>query len=316
MKKKRADGYYIKNVNPYQKLVPHIMPRRYDAQNMAKLEVRCDGIDRFIAEQSKLDKNFSYADIILAMIVRTLAKRPSLNRFVKNKRIYQHNDITVAFTVKKTLRDDSDDTTVKIHCTGEESIDDVKVMVDKVLAENTGSAVYNDVDKTAKALTSAPHWLISLLVKILNHMDNHNRMPKSIMEVSPFHNSVFVTFLKSIHGPYIYHHCYEFGTTGLFLAIGKEKVVPVVECGEVKTARVMEIGVTTDERYCDGFYFVNSTRVIQSCLNNPWQLLERYDLNSEDRVDNALHTKDDKKHYKKLAKQQKREKKLAKKQTV
>lgn len=313
LKKNRPDGRYIKNINPYQKLMPHIMPHRYDAQNLCKVDVLCEPIDKFIKEQYEQGKQYSYVDIMLATIVRLFAQRPSLNRFVMNKRIYQHNDITISFAVKKVLRDDSEDTTVKLHFTGEESLDDVKQQVDKVISANTGEEVYNSVDKTAKFLTNAPHWLISMFVGILSWMDRHNLLPASLIEVSPFHNSVFITFMKSIKGDYIYHHCYDFGTTGIFVGMGKERSEPVVQCGEVKVQRVMNLGMVLDERFCDGLYFVNSMRAMKAILRNPAVLLERYRIHEEE---NAHGVRSDtmRQHYKQLARQQKKERKQQRKQ--
>ena len=64
---------------------------------------------------------------------------------------------------------------------------------------------------------------IKLVVNTLLWMDKHNIMPKAIIELSPFHTSFFITNLKSLGINHIYHHTYEFGTTGLFFAMGKEK---------------------------------------------------------------------------------------------
>ena len=69
MGKKRPDGVYIDNINPYTKIMPHIMPHRYDAMNWCKVEVSCDGIDRFIAEQHKLGKRYSYYNVVMAALV-------------------------------------------------------------------------------------------------------------------------------------------------------------------------------------------------------------------------------------------------------
>ena len=50
MPRKRADGYYVKGINPYTKIMPHIMPERSDSMNMTFVEVECDGIDSFIRD--------------------------------------------------------------------------------------------------------------------------------------------------------------------------------------------------------------------------------------------------------------------------
>lgn len=288
MRKKRPDGVYIDNINPYTKIMPHIMPKRYDAMNWCKVEVSCDGLDKFLAEQNANGTHYNYYNVVVAALVRTLAMRPSLNRFVKNRRIYQHNDITASFAVKKILKDDSEDTTVKLHFKGDETIADVKKMMDDIIAANTGTKVYNQVDKLAKTITNAPHFMIKFVVGLLNWLDNHNLLPASVIETSPFHNSFFITFMKSIHGDYLYHHCYDFGTTGIFIGMGREKQVPVVEDGEVKVGKVITLGVVCDERFCDGLYYVNSMRLLKDLIMHPEKLLEPIDLSKYQSVNGLV----------------------------
>lgn len=295
MKKVRPDGVYIDNINPYTKIMPHIMPHRYDAMNWCKVEVSCDGIDRFIAEQRKQGVHYTYYNVVMAAVVRVMAMRPSLNRFVRNRRIYQHNDVTASFAVKKILKDDSEDTTVKLHFKGDETLPMVKQKMDDVIAANTGVKVYNEVDKLAKTITNAPHFMIKFIVGLLTWLDNHNLLPGSVIEVSPFHNSFFITFMKSIHGDYLYHHCYDFGTTGLFIGMGREKDVPVVENGEVKVGKVMTLGIVCDERFCDGLYYVNSMRLLKRLLQNPEQMLETIDITKYASVNGIVKDKKTKK---------------------
>lgn len=279
---KRPDGFYIKDINPYQKMIPHIMPTRNDAVNYYNTEIRSEGIDKFIKEQAELGKHYSYTEIIVTSIVRMMARRPQLNRFVMNRKIYQHFDICLAFTIKKQLNESAEDTVVKIHFTGEENLDDVKAKVEEAIAESTIEDEKNGVDKTAATFAKMPHWMFKFGVKFLNFLDNKNMCPKKIIEVSPFHNSGFITFLGSIKGNWIFHHCYNFGTTGIFIGVGKDKDKPVVEDGEVKVGRVLPFGLSADERICDGMYFINSVRMWQILLSYPKSLQSRYVLGSDE----------------------------------
>ena len=126
-------------------------------------------------------------------------------------------------------------------------------------------------------------------------------MPKKVIEASPFHTSFYFTNLKSLHGEWIFHHIYNFGTTGLFFSIGKEKLTPVVEDGEIKVGKVLTMGVTVDERYCDGFYFVRSLRLWKKLLANIGELEQELD------IEPIESKKERKKRLKALAKQQKLE---------
>ena len=311
--KRRPDGYYIENINPYHKIMPHIMPHRSDAMNMTFVDIDCEPIDAFIKEMADKGVTYSYIDILLAAMTRLFARRPAINRFVMNKKIYQHNDITISFVVKKKMVDNSEDTSVKLHFDGHEGIDEIKEKTDEVIKANTGEDIYNSVDKTAKILTSAPHWLISLAIGTINFLDKHNILPAKIIEVSPFHNSLFITFLKSIKGDALLHHCYNFGTTGIFIGVGKESYQPVVVKGQIVSKKILPLGVVMDERFCDGLYFVNSMRVLKKILSDPKCLIEEYHFKSEEAEAVGVRSKGEREKYKRLAKEHERKKKEAKK---
>jgi hypothetical protein len=107
---------------------------------------------------------------------------------------------------------------------------------------------------------------------ILKGMDKYNLLPKAIVDLSPFHTSLFFTYLKSIKLDYIYHHLYDFGTTSIFVALGKTKRMPAVENDAVVIKTCCEIGYTLDERICDGLYFSNSMKLFEKYLDNPYLL--------------------------------------------
>ena len=94
-------------------------------------------------------------------------------------------------------------------------------------------------------------------------------LPKAIIELSPFHTSIFVTNLKSLGINHVFHHVYNFGTTGLFYAMGKEKVVPAIERKEIVAQKHMGFGFVSDERFCDGLYFAMSLRQLRKIMKNP-----------------------------------------------
>ena len=59
------------------------------------------------------------------------------------------------------------------------------------------------------------------------------------------------------------------------VAMGKEKMAPVVEKNkELKLGKVMNLGITMDERVADGFYFAKSLRLWKDMFANPDCLLE------------------------------------------
>lgn len=274
---KRSDGKKIKHIDPYQKIIPHIMSARHDSQNFFKIPVRCAPLDGFIrARRDEEGLSFNYMHIVFAAMVRLLANRPQLNRFVMNGRIFRRNNVQISFAVKRTLRDEGQSTTIKLTFDGTEDIYTVKKKMDEAILVNTKRDCVNETDKTAKMLTNMPNCFIKLGVGFVKWLDKHGMLPKKIISASPFHTSCFITNMKSIKTDYIYHHIYDFGTTGIFLAMGKESPCPVADDkGKVSVENMMHIGVVTDERFCDGLYYANSLRLLQTYFQNPDILRDR-----------------------------------------
>ena len=100
----RKDGKWAKYIYPMLQMTPHIMPHRWDSANYARADVRCDYLDRFIANQAEKGEHFTYNDILIAAIVRMYSERIQMNRFVVGNKIYDRYDLTIAFAVKKVLK--------------------------------------------------------------------------------------------------------------------------------------------------------------------------------------------------------------------
>lgn len=282
---KRSDGKTMKTIDPIFKLIPHIMTERHDAQNSLVLSVRCEYLDAYIAGMRQQGISMNYMHIIIAGIVRLFALKPHLNRFIMNRRIYKRKGIYVSFAVKKSLKEEADETTIKLGFTGTENIFEIRDRINKAIEDNCSEKAKNNTDKTAKRFTSLPTCLIKAAIGLVKVLDKHGMLPKSLIEVSPFHTSCFVTNLKSIHMDYIYHHLYDFGTTGMFVSIGKEKEEPVVnDDNQLEIGKVMKLGVVADERLCDGFYHANSLRLFQKLIKDPKQL--------ETKLDDIVHDAD------------------------
>lgn len=273
---KRPDGRIIRNLEPMQQIMPYVMKTRNDAMNMYEDTFDCSGMDAYIKEKAAEGIRLDYMHIVIAAFVRILALRPQLNRFVMNGKIYSRPKIWVSFVVHPTLKDGSVGTTIKLCFDGTESLMQVAEKVTEAVQNETTKRVEeNGIDKLLRFLMkSIPGPLIKVVVNTLMWMDKHNMLPKQIVELSPFHTSLFLTNLKSLGINHVFHHTYNFGTTGLFFAMGKEKKIPVVQRGKIEVQKHMGYGMVSDERFCDGLYFAISLRQLRKFMQNPKMLDE------------------------------------------
>lgn len=273
----RSDGKKIKKIDPFMRIVPHIMFHRNDAMVMQLQEIDCENMDKYILEKRKEEGlRLTYMDIVIAAFVRVVSLRPKLNRFIVNGRIFKRNNIQISFAVKKKLTDQAEETTVKITFDGTESISDVMDKVHQTVKENKGD-IQNDTDNVAKILTRAPNFLIKMMVRFLMWLDKHGMLSRKIIDASPFHTSIFLVNLKSIKMETVYHHIYNFGTTGTFVSMGKETLEPRVDLltQEIKVKKIMKMGIVIDERISDGLYNSLSLREFKKIMENPHILDER-----------------------------------------
>lgn len=268
---KRPDGRIIKNLDPMQQIMPYIMKTRNDAMNLFEDTFACEPWDAYMKEKAEQGININYMHIFIAAIVRIIALRPQLNRFIMNGRIYARPKIWVSFVVHPTLHDGSTGTTIKLCFEGTESIFEVAKIIDAAIEKETTKRVgENGTDKLIRVLMKwIPGPLIKIVINTLMWMDKVSLLPKFIIDLSPFHTSFFITNLKSLGINHVYHHTYNFGTTGLFFAMGKEKMVPMVEKGEIVARKHMGYGLVSDERFCDGLYFALSLRQLKKFMKNP-----------------------------------------------
>lgn len=270
---KRCDGIRVKDQDPIMKIMPYFMYDRIDALNYNFEEIDCVILDKYIKGYTASE--LSYMHVLIATFVRTMHKFPELNRFVVNGKMYEHKDITMSFTVHRSLRGETAETVLKASFQGTETIAEVAAVLDKALAETTALGETNDTDDLAKIIMSIPSFLYRPVVKFLMWMDRHNILPKDMIDASPFHTSFYITNLKSLGIGTVLHHIYNFGTCSQFVSMGKERYIPIVDNKEHITIRkMMQLGLTTDERICDGLYFARAVRYMKKLLTHP-EMLEQ-----------------------------------------
>ena len=268
---KRPDGRVLRDLEPMQQIMPYIMKTRTDSMNMYDDSFDCAPMDAYIKEKALQGIELTYMHIVIAALVRLIALRPQLNRFVMNGRLYARPKIWVSFVVHPSLHDGSVGTTIKLCFEGTESILEVAEKVTSAIRKETSERTgENNTDKLLRTLMKGiPGPFIALVVNTLMWMDKHNLLPRAIVELSPFHTSIFITNLKSLGINHIFHHVYNFGTTGLFFAMGKEKMIPMIEKNKITTKKHMGFGFVSDERFCDGLYFALSLRQLRKIMKNP-----------------------------------------------
>lgn len=263
----RADGKRLKNTDPMYTVAAYIMNKRVDSMNMITLDIPYDPIQNYLNEKRSQNIAISHLAVIISAYLHTVAEFPLLNRFIMNCKAYARNELAVAMVVLKSGKAD-DGTMSKMYFKPGDTIFDVNDKINEYVSDNRQTPEKNGTEKMIKFLLSVPG-VLRLGVGIFRFADKHGLLPKAIINMSPFHSSLAISNLASIRTNHIYHHCYEFGTTSLFITLGNLREVPKKRGKEVVFERCIPLGVVMDERICSGSYFAMAFRKLSKYLKDP-----------------------------------------------
>lgn len=267
----RADGYRLQDCDPFYEIIPHIMPKRYDAMNYIDLELDMETIQRYVSQCRERGVKMSHMSVMIAAYLRLVSQNPHLNRFVYNKRIYARNHFCVSFTTLKT-GGQNEETVTKIYFNLDDTIFEVNRKVRETIELNRNAESSNSMDRLLRRVMRVP-FLAGSTVSFLKWWDKHFSLPFPVIDGSPFHTSLFITNLASIRIGAVYHHIYDFGTTSIFIAMGQPEK-RLVKLGEtIEERKVIPVKVTTDERIESGYYFSRCFKEFKRYLHNP-EILE------------------------------------------
>ncbi len=280
---RRNDARRVYDIPPYKQIFPYIMPRRCDSLVYQHLTFDMTNAVTFIKEQKAEQGNtYRVFEIFLAAMLRTIALRPHLNRFIANYRYWQRDELSLNFVVRESSADDAPEHSMPLYFEPDMTLEEMASIINDAINTQRQPESNTFTDEAIRFFLHFPSPIIRLIVTFARFLDRFGKAPRALREADGLHTSLFVSNLGSIgiggHTPL--HHLYEWGTTSIFLTIGQLRRTRLSPADGGGTKDTLEIGVTIDERITDGYYLVKSMRVLQEHLLNPELLLDRPTLPS------------------------------------
>ncbi len=275
--KRRTDGTYLGEIPALRRIIPYLLRTRTGSQVFFPQRIEVDGLLAWLDEVNQgrpREERITLFHVFLTAIARTLRLRPEMNRFVAGRRTYQHNDISISFVVKESMRDEAPESEARLVFTGEETVEEVRRLVDASVRRERSAEPGAD-DKLVSFFASWPRPVLNLIAHSIRVLDDHNALPAPLRAAIPLYTSVYVVNTGSLGVDAPYHHLYEYGTASVFVAIGRVTPEPVVdEHGDVVARSCVNLVYTLDERASDGFYFARTAEVFRRLVSEPPLLAE------------------------------------------
>ncbi|MEG0804470.1 MAG: hypothetical protein RSF90_05895, partial [Pygmaiobacter sp.] len=157
----------------------------------------------FIAKKNIENPDYKYTlfHFVLTVVARVFYQRPMMNRFIKNRRIYQRNDILLAFNAKKKFTDEAIESQLFLKCDKETNIDSVNRWIcEKLDRFRNRDKLDNTVD-IMETIAKLPRFIIKIVAALVHSLDKKGWLPNSLICEDPHHASCYMSNLGSIKLP-------------------------------------------------------------------------------------------------------------------
>lgn len=234
---------------------------------------------KYIEEKKAAGIRYTYFNAFMTAIGKVIYNRPKLNRFVANRHMYEHKDVSLAFVAKMQLNDTSEEIMLNLDIAPEDNLDGVTEKLAKKIENLRGKKVHKEGANSAMdVLAKLPNFIRVPIFGVIKSLDKHGKLPASLTGSNIYYSSMIVSNLGSIRCGAIYHNLTNFGSCSSLATMGEITDEPrYLPDGTVEMRKFCEFGITLDERIGDGFYFAKSCRLIEHILAHPTLLEERAD---------------------------------------
>ncbi len=277
----RRDGKLLRNLDSMHFIMPLIYPNRCDNEAFISERIDLTNIDKYLEKKNSDNPDYKYNlfQIIVTAMLKCITLRPKMNRFIANKNIYQRNEITASFVVKKIFSDNGEEGLAVIRSEENDNIDSIHQKIYNQVS-SCRSEKKDGSTESMDLFNKMPRFISKTVVSFVCFLDRHGWVPQSFIETDPYYCSVVLTNLGSIKLHSGYHHLTNWGTNSVFVAVGEKKLRPFYDDdGNITMKDSLDIGLTVDERIADGYYYSKTVSLLKKLLENP-ELLE-LEMNKE-----------------------------------
>jgi hypothetical protein len=197
-----------------------------------------------------------------------MVRYPTMNRFVAGGRIYQRREISFSFAVKRRLQEGAPIAVVKRTFPPDEPFADLVAGIQAQLHDDRFGGPQG-VDKELALLMKFPGFVRRLAIGAIRTGDRLGVLPKWYVDQDPMFASAFVAHMASFGMPAGYHHLYEYGTTGIFIVLGRPTTEPGSPTSGPDRRRSMRVTFSFDERTEDGFTAWRSIQHFKRVVEDP-----------------------------------------------
>ena len=261
-----------------QTVMGYLLPKRTDCEVYLNDTIDATELVKYLERRNAEHPEYKTTIFHCAVtgMARMVRERPLMNRFIQGYRMYERNEISISFVVKRRFADGAEESLMVLVPKDEDNLDSIsKKIVGDVKETRKSEHSTGGIDAVLDVFASLPRPVLIVAIRIIRWLDFWGKNPKALTDGDPNYTTILTSNLGSIKCPSVYHHLNNYGTNSIMITIGtlhKEEVI--MPDGSKEVRDVIDVGATLDERIADGFYFARSLKLIKHVFANP-ELLEK-----------------------------------------
>ena len=273
----RRDGRWVKAPG-LQTVMAYLMPKRTDCEVYLNDKLDATDLLQYLGQKNAQHPEFKttvFHCMIMSM-ARMVRERPKMNRFIQGYRMYERDEISISFVVKRRFADGGEESLMVLVPKDDDTLDTVsRKIVGDVRETRKSETSTGGVDALLDGFAKLPRPILMLAIRIIRYLDFWGINPKVLTEGDPNYTTILCSNLGSIKAPAVYHHLNNYGTNSVMVTVGTlHKEEMVMPDGTKAIRDVIDFGATLDERIADGFYFARSLRLMKHIFAHP-ELLDQ-----------------------------------------
>lgn len=259
------DGKLLRNIDPMRKLMPYLLTTRNGSIVYSPEEIEFDKAKEYIKlkHQSDPELKIGAFEIVIAAAIRTISEYPYLNRFVLGKKLYARNSISISFVVLKIINGNYEESTAKVYFEKTDTIFQVARKINSAIELCRSNTIKED-DKLISFVSKLPAPLITFIARLFYKLSIIGLLPQKLIDTIPLFSSIYISNLGSIGHDSLFHHLFEWGTTSVFITMGKKT--------KQDGKNILKLSCSIDERVADGVYLVKALRHFSNLIKHPEKL--------------------------------------------
>ena len=253
--------------------MPYVMRRRNESTVYFEQRIDVRQAERFVRafNEAHPETRTTVFHVMLWAARQGLGEFPALNRFVAGGRLYQRKGVWISYSAKQRMKRGAPLLVLKRRFEPDESFAAMVTAMGTQLQAAKFGGEKSSVDGELGLVLMLPGFLRRLVFAAYRGLEALGMFPSVFIDNDPLYASVFLTDLGSLGMDPAYHHLYEYGTIGIFGAIGRARTELVGDpnTGRMERQRIATVRWSFDERVEDGLYAGYGLKHVKKLIEDP-----------------------------------------------